>query len=62
MRFLGIVALNFCKESISYSKLKAKERRKRMQDIEEKMKVCEEKVAKFPTQANLDNLESAKLK
>ena len=30
-------------ESISYSKLKVKERRKRMQDIEEKRKVCEEK-------------------
>ena len=48
-------------ESISYSKSKAKERRKKMQDIERKLKFCEEKIAETPTQENLANLESAKV-
>ena len=47
-------------ESISYSKLKAKERRNRIQTIENRLKVCEEKIAESPTQENLANLESAK--
>ena len=48
-------------ESISYSKSKAKERRKKMQDIERKLEFCEEKIAETPTQENLANLESAKV-
>ena len=47
-------------ESISYSKLKAKERRNRIQTIEDRLKMCEEKIAESPTQENLANLESAK--
>ena len=47
-------------ESISYSKLKAKERRNRIQTIENRLKMCEEKIAESPTQENLANLESAK--
>ena len=57
-----------CKESITYSKLKAtcKERGNRIQIIENRLKihvhvhVCEEKIAESPTQGNLANLESAK--
>ena len=47
-------------ESISYSKLKAKERRNRIQTIENRLKICEEKIAESPTQENLANLESVK--
>ena len=47
-------------ESISYSKLKAKERRNRIQIIENRLKMCEEKIAESPTQENLANLESTK--
>ena len=55
-----------CKESITYSKLKAtcKEGGNRIQIIENRLKihvhVCEEKIAESPTQGNLANLESAK--
>ena len=47
-------------ESISYSKMKAKERRNRIQTIENRLKTCEEKIAESPTQENLANLESVK--
>ena len=49
-------------ESITYSKLKAKERKKSIQIIENRLKihVCEEKIAESPTQENLANLELAK--
>ena len=47
-------------ESISYSKLKAKEKRNKIQTIENRLKMCEEKIAESPTQENLANLESAK--
>ena len=43
-----------------YSKVKAKERRNRIQTIENRLKICEEKIAESPTQENLANLESAK--
>ena len=47
-------------ESITYNKLKAKERRNKIQEIESRLKICEEKIAESPTQENLANLESAK--
>ena len=47
-------------ENILYSKVKAKERRNRIQTIENRLKICEEKIAESPTQENLANLESAK--
>ena len=47
-------------ESIFYSKLKVKERRNRIQTIENRLKMCEEKIAESPTEENLANLESAK--
>ena len=47
-------------ESISYIKLKAKERRNRIQTIENRLKICEEKIGESPTQENLANLESVK--
>ena len=47
-------------ESILYSKLKGKERRNRIQIIENRLKICEEKIAESPTQENLANLESDK--
>ena len=46
-------------ESISFSKLKAKERRKKIQTIENRLKICEQKIAESPTHENLANLESA---
>lgn len=36
-------------ESITYSELKAKERRNRIQTIENRLKICEEKIAESPT-------------
>ena len=47
-------------ESTTYNKLKTKERRNRIQIIENRLKICEEKIAELPTQENLTNLESAK--
>ena len=47
-------------ESTTYSKLKTKERRNRIQIIENRLKICEEKIAELPTLENLSNLESAK--
>ena len=47
-------------ESISYSKLKAKERRKRLWTIENDLKVCEKELAEAPTQENKVNLEELK--
>jgi len=40
--------------------MKAKERRNRIQTIENRLKICEEKIADSPTQENITNLESAK--
>ena len=40
--------------------MKAKERRNRIQIIENRLKICEEKIADSPTQENLANLKSAK--
>ena len=45
---------------ISFSKLKAQERRRKIQAIENRLKICEERIAQSPTQENLANLESAK--
>ena len=42
-------------ESISFSKLKAKERRKKIQTIENRLKICEQKIAESPTHENLAN-------
>ena len=47
-------------ESISFSKLKATDKRKRIQTIGNRLKICEEKIAESPTHENLANLESAK--
>lgn len=47
-------------ESISYCKLKAKERREKLQTIGNKLKICEEKIAEPPTDENLVSLEAAK--
>ena len=47
-------------ESISFSKSKAKERRRKIQTIENRLRVCEEKITESPTQENLANLESAR--
>ena len=49
-----------CQESISYSKSKAKERREKLQTIENKLKICEEKIAESPTDETLVNLEAVK--
>ena len=54
------IKYKICEESITYSKLKAKERRNRIQTIENRLKICEEKIVESPTQENLANLESAK--
>ena len=40
-------------ESITYSKLKAKERRNKIQEIESRLKICEERIAELPTQETL---------
>ena len=47
-------------KSISYSKLKAKERRKRLWTIENKLKVYEKELAEAPTEENVVNLEALK--
>ena len=47
-------------ESILYSRVKAKERKNRIRKIENRLKICENKIAESPTQENLANLESAK--
>ena len=46
------IKYNIRKETIQYSKVKAKERRERMIMIENKLKRAEEKVAETPTIAN----------
>ena len=47
-------------ESMTYSKLKAKERKAKMKTIEDRLKLCEEKIADAPTPENLINLESVR--
>ena len=43
-------------ESMTYSKLKAKERKAKMKTIEDRLKLCEEKIADVPTPENLGRL------
>ena len=45
---------------MTYSKLKAKERKAKMKTIEDRLKLCEEKIADAPTPENLINLESVR--
>ena len=47
-------------DSILYSKSKAKERRKKLQTIENKLKICENVLAESPTQENVAKLEALK--
>ena len=47
-------------ERMTYSKLKAKERKAKMKTIEDRCKLCEEKIADAPTPENLINLESVR--
>ena len=47
-------------ESMTYSKLKAKERKAKMKTIEDRLKFCEEKIADAPTPESLTNLESVR--
>ncbi|XP_068716927.1 chromosome transmission fidelity protein 18 homolog [Montipora capricornis] len=54
------IKFKICEESISFSKLKAQERRRKIQTIENRLKICEERITQSPTQENLANLESAK--
>ena len=48
------------REKVSFSKLKDQERRRKIQTIENRIKLCEERIAQSLTQENLANLESAK--
>ena len=45
---------------MTYSRLKAKERKAKMKTIEDRLKLCEEKIADAPTPENLINLESVR--
>ena len=47
-------------ESILYSKSKAKERQKKLQTIENKLKICEKDLAESATQENVAKLEALK--
>ena len=47
-------------DSIMYSKSKAKQRRKKLQTIENKLKMCENDLAKSPSQENVATLEALK--
>ena len=47
-------------DSITYSKSKAKQRRKKLQTIENKLKICENDLAKSPSQENVTTLEALK--
>ena len=51
---------NIHKESIHYSKAKAKQRRERINSIENKLKLAEEEQAVTPTVENLNKLENLK--
>ena len=51
---------NIRRESISYSKQKAREKREGLKDIEETLKMCEEKIAEEPSYENIQKLETAK--
>ena len=48
-------------DSILYSKSKAKERRKKLQTIENKLEICEKVLAESPTQENVAKLEALKV-
>ena len=54
------IKYNTRQESISYSKQKAREKREKLKNIEETLKMCEEKTAEEPPQENLEKLETAK--
>ena len=51
---------NIPRESISYSKQKACEKREKLSNIEESLKLCQEKIAEEPSHENLQKLETAK--
>ena len=55
------IKYNIRKETVQYSKVKAKERRERVIMIENKLKLAEEKVAEIPTIANQNELENLKI-
>ena len=57
---MGLDEINNSRESISFSKSKDQERRRKIQTIENRIKLCEERIAQSLTQENLANLESAK--
>ena len=48
-------------DSIFYSKSKAKERRKKLQTIENKLEICEKVLAESPTQENVAKFEALKV-
>ena len=45
-------------DSIKYSKVKASARKSKIDEIEGKLRACEEKVAEAPSPENLENLEA----
>lgn len=53
---MGLDEINNSRESISFSKSKDQERRRKIQTIENRIKLCEERIAQSPTQENLANL------
>lgn len=55
---MGLDEINNSRESISFSKLKDQERRRKIQTIGNRIKLCEERIAQSPAQENLANLES----
>ena len=54
------IKYNIRRESISYSKQKAREKREKLKNIEETLKMREEKTAEEPSYENLQKLETAK--
>ena len=54
------IKYNIRRESISYSKQKAREKRERLKNIEETLKMCEEKIAEEPSYENIQKLETSK--
>ena len=57
---MGLDEIQNSWEKYMYSKVKVKERKNRIQTIENRLKISQEKMAESPTQENLANLESAK--
>ena len=54
------IKYNIRRESISYSKQKAREKREKLNNIEETLKLCDEEIAEEPSHENLQKLETAK--